>query len=180
MSFSRASNVTKLAIPKPSMRSSSPEVESFLRRRGGLGREEAGFLVLPSRSDPDEDRVLELPPPPPPLPPFAFRSRFLCVLDRLLRRSPLQRGPSICTATNLAPLAHSSSSSSSAKRLTATKYILTSFPPSSACVKNRRNINNGNSTKPLHGEAMTVNARRPCINKSLGDTHTQTKKSAKR
>lgn len=95
MFFSRASSVTKPVMEKPSMMSSSADVDSFLFLRGGLGRDEEGSL-LPSLSESEEKRnpgpftwLLLLIPSDLPV------SRLRFDLDFLFFRRPLDRGPSM-------------------------------------------------------------------------------------
>lgn len=96
---SRASRVTKPVMEKPSMMSSSAEVDSFRFLRGGRGRDEEGCLS-PSRSESEEKRNTA------PFTwlfciPFDLLSRFLSDLDFLFFRRPLERGPSMSFIGNI-------------------------------------------------------------------------------
>lgn len=95
---SSASSVMNPVIEKPSMMSSSAEVDSFRFLRGGRGRDDEGSRS-PSRSESEEKRKTE------PLTwlfliPFDLRSRSLSDLDFLFLRRPLDRGPSMSFREN--------------------------------------------------------------------------------
>ena len=104
-------------MEKPSMMSSSAEVESFRFLRGGRGRDEDGSLS-PSRSESEERRNTE------PLTwlffiPFDLLPRSLSDLDFLFFRMPLGRGPSMSFMENIQIKPPLASNQNNSKTLTA-------------------------------------------------------------